>query len=153
MESNGEIDMEDEVTKFCVSCVTIMAISNALADFVSAWNCLRIPGRNGGIPNMLARATNQVTQLHPTNFPSTDTVVQLYERGSTNRLTRESNFGRDPLYGYSELQRLRQRDLFIQFPNMDMAFQGTLHGYPQLFKDAIGLFITLTRNYSSLVHV
>ncbi len=56
MESNGEIDMEDEVTKVSVSNVTIF--SNALADFVSAWNFHRIPGRRGGIPNILPRATS-----------------------------------------------------------------------------------------------
>ncbi len=118
MESNGEINMEDEITKFCVSYVTIMVISNALADFVSAWNSHRIPGRNGGIPSMLARTTNQVTQLNPTHIPSTDTVIQLFERGSSNRLTRESTFGRDPLHGHPQLRSLRQRDFFNQFPNV-----------------------------------
>ena len=67
MESNGDIDMGNEVTshKQCVSCVSIMVISESVGNFISAWNLHRIPGRNGEIPNVLARSASEATQLNP----------------------------------------------------------------------------------------
>ena len=57
MEGDEEIDMTDELTKFCVSWVTINVVSPAVKNFVS-WNFHRIPGRSGGIPNVLARISH-----------------------------------------------------------------------------------------------
>ncbi len=133
--------MEDEVTKVSVSRVTIMVILNALADFVSTWNSHRIPGRRGGIPNLLARATSRVMYLSPGQIPSTTTAVLRHEQGSGNRLTRVSSFGRDPLSGHTGLEHLRYRDFRNQFPNVERIYQDILRGNPQLFKDAIQFFL------------
>ena len=57
--------MGNEVTKFCVSYVSIMVISESVANFISAWNSHRIPGRNGGISIVIARNASEATQLNP----------------------------------------------------------------------------------------
>ena len=151
MESNGEIDMGNEVTKFCVSCVSIMVISEPICNFISAWNSHRIPGPNGGIPNVLARSTNRVTCLNPANIPSTVDVVASHEQRSGNTLARTSCFGRDPLCGHDHLQQLRDRDFSSQYPDMQLLFQGLLHGNPHLFRSAIVYHIQLTHNFSCLL--
>ena len=45
MENAGDIDMTDDIVKFCVSWVTIKTLMPAVETFVSAWNCHCIPGR------------------------------------------------------------------------------------------------------------
>ena len=54
MEGNDEMNMMDEVDKFCVSWTTINVIGPAVINFISAWNSHRIPGIRGGTPNILA---------------------------------------------------------------------------------------------------
>ena len=151
MESNGDIDMGNEVTKFCVSCVSIMVISESVANFISAWNSHRIPGRNGGIPNVLARSASEATQLNPIDVPSTNEAVASHEESSGNRLTRVSCFGRDPLSEHPNLQKLRDRDFNCQYPDMQLIFQNIVHGNAHLFKSAIAYHIQLTHNFSSLL--
>ena len=79
-----------------VSCASIMVISELVANFISAWNSHRISGRNGGIPNVLARGASEATQLNPIDVPLTNEAVASYKESSGNRLTRVSWFGRDP---------------------------------------------------------
>ena len=45
MENEGAIDMEDEVTKYCVSWVTRQVVEVGLRYAVNSWNCHPIPGR------------------------------------------------------------------------------------------------------------
>ena len=44
MENNGIIDVEDDVTKFCVSWVTRQAVEVGLGYAVNSWNSHPIPG-------------------------------------------------------------------------------------------------------------
>ena len=131
MENNGEIDMNCEVTKFCVSFVSIMVVSEPTSQFISAWNMHRVPRRNGGIPNVLA--------------------IAFHEQQTGNRLTRVSRFGTDHLYENESLQRLRDQDFTNQYPNMQLIFTELLHRSPQLFKSAIAHHIQLTFSFSSLL--
>ena len=89
--------------------------------FISAWNCHRIPGPKGGIPNTLALQNNRVTRLVTSSVPSTLQLIQLHEQGG-NRLCRDATYGFDPLNGHPQLQELRERDLFILFPDLTVLF-------------------------------
>ena len=100
MENSEDIDMGDEVTKFCVSWVTIHVMQNPISNFIQSWNNHRIPGRRGGIPCNLASQDNRVTSLSVISVPSTADIVQLHEQNG-NQLRRESTFGSDPLHGYT----------------------------------------------------
>ena len=150
MENNEELNMGDEVTKFCVSWVTIRVMHDAIHTFISAWNCHRIPGPEGGIPNTLALQNNRVTRLVTSSVPSTLQLIQLHEQGG-NRLCRDATYGFDPLNGHPQLQELRERDLFILFPDLTVLFQDVLHNDAQLFKSCIYHFIFLTNNFALLI--
>ena len=45
MENDGVIDMEDEVTKFCVSWVAKKVVEVGLSYVVNSWNSHPIPGK------------------------------------------------------------------------------------------------------------
>lgn len=150
MESSGEIDMSQDVTKFCVSWTTINTVQITVQNFIHAWNNHRIPGRRGGVPNALAAATSLTTPLSLAMIPSTSQALQLHTAlGGT--VTPEHVFGRDPLQGYVSLQALRERDFRQRYPDMHVLFVGVLHGNPSLFKQALLYFIMLTNHFSSLI--
>lgn len=149
MENDEEIDMGDEVTKFCVSWVTIRVMDNAIQTFIQSWNHHRIPGPEGGIPNVLASQNNQVTQLHSTLIPSTADIMQIHEQ-SGNILQRDASYGQDPLNGYPHLQELRERDFVAAFPDFGDIFTNILHHDASMFKTAIHQFIVLTENFATL---
>ena len=79
MENREEVNMADEVCKFCVSWVTISVMANAVHNFIDAWNSHSIPGPNGGIANVLAAQTNAVVRLMPRYVPTTPEILQLHE--------------------------------------------------------------------------
>ena len=99
---------------------------------------------------MLARSTNRVTRVRPTDVPSMLETVASCER-SGSRLTRVSSFGRDPLYGHENFQRLRDRDFRVRYPDMQMIFQEVLHRSSHMFRCAIAYHIELTGSFSSLL--
>ena len=150
MESNGEIDMSQDVTKFCVSWTSINTIQIAIQNFILAWNHHRIPGRRGGVPNVLAAATSHTIPLSPGMILSTSQAVQLHTSlGGT--VSPEHVFGQDPLQGHASLQALRERDFRRRYPNMHVLFVGILHGNPSQFKQALLYFIMLTERFSGLI--
>lgn len=51
MENNGIIDMEDDVTKSCISWVTRQVVEVGLGYAVNSWNSHPIPGNSA--PNLL----------------------------------------------------------------------------------------------------
>lgn len=63
MESNEELNMADEVSKFRVSWVTIHVMNNAIQSIIRARNCNCIPGPIGGMPNIIATRNNRVSHL------------------------------------------------------------------------------------------
>ena len=46
MENDGVIDIEDEVTKFCVSWVARKVVQEGLRYVVNSWNSHPIPGKD-----------------------------------------------------------------------------------------------------------
>ena len=103
--------MGDDVTRFCVSWVTMWVIREAIQQFLLAWNCHRIPGPNGGVHSILAN-NSATTSLLPNSIPSTAEMIRIHERDGA-RLTRETAFGRDPLRNNPNLQILRERDFSL----------------------------------------
>ena len=145
MESAGEIT--DDLTRFCVSWTTIHAIEPA---FIATWNDYCLPGCSGGIPNILARMTNQTTRLNPSIIPTTSDAITLHEELG-GQLTRESQFGRDPMASHPQLSCLRQRDFYSRHPTMKDIMESVLHGNVSVFKQATRDFIQLSISYSQLV--
>ena len=125
MENNEERCKGDETTKFCVSWVAIWAMQGAVKDFVQAWNCHRIPGCEGGIPNVLAAENCHTTLLPPGNIPPTPRLIELHEENGAH-LLRDATYGHDPLSSTQQLKVLRQRDFHLVFPNPCLVFKESL---------------------------
>lgn len=150
MENEEVIDMRNETHKFCVSWVTIHVIESAIAAFVRAWNSHTIPCQAGGVPNMLAEMTRQITALNPLQVPSVQEAVALHET-THGCLTRESTYGVDPIDEFPHLRALRERDFSLAFPSMDAIFSDVLHGDGIMFRDAVLVFISLSVRFSELL--
>ena len=121
MEAEEIIDMQNSLHKFSVSWVTIHLLASPVAAFISAWNSHTIPGRNGGIPDMLPTRSCCISPLPLplplSHVPSVHEAVNLHE-STIGRLTRESTYGVDPLELHPELQQLRERDFLNAFPDV-----------------------------------
>jgi hypothetical protein len=150
MESDGYLDMNNDVIKFSVSWVTIKLVDMPVQRFIQAWNCHTIPGNRGGVPNILARTTSRVACVQPSQIPTVYEAVRNHESGGGN-LTREAGFGRDPIADYPGLQSLRERDFTLVFPSMDAVFEDILHSHGDLFKQAVLHFISLNSRYATLI--
>ena len=137
------------VIKFCVSWITIHVMQDAIKTFIQSWNNHRIPGREGGIPNVMAFHNNEVTVLNPTFIPSTSEVIRINENDG-RQLCRNYSYGRDPLCGRTQLQELRERDFFALFPDFRVVFEDVLHNDGHLFRRCILQFIQLTENFAAL---
>lgn len=151
MEGDGDIDMDDLTTKFCVSWSTIKVAIPAINRYVAAWNCHCIQGRNRGIPNVLAQQRCCTVDLDPTSIPSVDEAVANDEANQVSPLSRNYFYGCDPLHNYPQLQVLREREFMNNFPDMDVIFENILHNSGHLFKDMIHACIDLTQRFATLV--
>ncbi len=140
----------EEIDKFCVSWVAINVTYPAVTRFVSSWNSHRIPGRSGGIPNVLARVSDQTPHLLPATVPSVDYATTLH-RNAGGTLSVERSFGFNPIAMYPGLQMLRERDFRIAYPSMDAIFEDILHAHGSLFKQAVHSFVDLSHRYATFI--
>ena len=154
LENGEEIDMADEVSKFCVSWVTISVMSSAVHTFIEAWNSHCIPGPSGRVPNVLAAQTNRVVHLSSSSIPLSHEILQIREvaRGSRSYIHPEASSGRDPIQNHVQLSQLRKRDFSEVFPDMTIVFQDILHGNGLLFYSAMKLFFHLTKQLAMLLY-
>ena len=120
-----------------------------IEDFVQAWNCHRIPGTRGGVPNNLAR-NSSVTHLPHNIDLSTSYMLQQHESHGSH-LRRVSSFGTDPLRNHPRLQELRERDFALSWPDMNVVFQDVLHNHAEMFKNCISHFLILTNRFAVLL--
>lgn len=149
MGSWEEVNMGDEVTKFCISHVTMRVMESALKNLVRAWNMHHIPGPQEGIPNALAMERN-VTRVLRSDVLSTSHMIALHEQNG-NHLCRDGAYGHDPLFGHPHLQSLHERDYTTIFSDAGVVFQNIMHNDAQLFKRCVHNFIHLTNCFARLV--
>ena len=142
--------MRNDLHKLSVSWVTIHVVASPAATFVSAWNSHTIPGRNGGVPYILAARTRQISPIPQSQVPSVSEAVTLHE-ATGGRLTRESTYGVDPLNMHPQLKALRERDFSAAFPSMEVVFSDVVHNNGMMLEQAIMMFISLSLCFSELV--
>ena len=150
MEGAQEIDMSNNVVKFCVSWTTMKVITPALIRFVGSWNNHRIPGSSGGIPNDLASRRNAITPPGQLSVPTTSEAVHLFTSAG-GHLTPESSFGEDPIGAFQHLKELRTRDFSCRYPSMEAILENVLHSDGLMFRQSIKYFIELTHRFSAIV--
>ena len=130
--------------------MTIKVAQPAIVNFIQSWNSHHIPGRVGGIPNYLRRNDHLLARIPSHAVTSTEHAVMQFEQNS-GQLTRERNFGTDPLSGYGCLQMLRERDFRCRYPSCSEVFENVLHGDQRMFVNAVLLFTHITKMFCDLV--
>ena len=98
MDDQGEINMDNDTEKFCVSYVLRNVCSVGLKRMISAWNNHSIPHK--GIPNALQASRSATHVLNPADIP---TISSYRQQGGSLM-----EFGNDPLASNAFLCQRRQ---------------------------------------------
>lgn len=136
MQANGELDLNEEWIKFCVSWVVLEVCRNPIIQFVNLWNFHCISGRTGGVPNELA-LNSCIARLPVNTVPGTLSAVLSFGVHGHHNLTAPHTFGNDPLQLYPRMQDLRQQQFSTQYPDTSILFQSVLHSRGQMFKQSL----------------
>ena len=101
-----------------------------------------------GVPNVLSRDFNCAKAIHPSLVPSLDEAVDLYQSAG-GHLTPSTSFGYDPLAGYEDLQRARQRAMEEMLPCPEELFSYVVNGITLPFAQSIQFMIDESANLLS----
>ncbi|XP_056281086.1 uncharacterized protein LOC130200657 [Pseudoliparis swirei] len=135
-----ELDMEDQMTRFCVSSLTCQLAQIGVNRTVQAWNAHRIPGR--GIPNYLAR-DGCPNKLSTDLLPNASVAADWYDQ-EVGSLTRVSDFGTNP-FPSSQDQEAAVRGFALQCPDTSVLLDNAVNNLPQPFRHGLKGLIDISR--------
>ncbi|XP_056265526.1 uncharacterized protein LOC130190237 isoform X2 [Pseudoliparis swirei] len=135
-----ELDMEDQMTRFCVSSLTCQLAQIGVNRTVQAWNAHRIPGR--GIPNYLAR-DGCPNKLSTDLLPNASVAADWYDQ-EVGSLTRVSDFGTNPFPSLQD-QEAAVREFALQCPDTSVLLDNAVNNLPQPFKHGLKGLIDISR--------
>ena len=136
-------NLADPVFKYCVSWVMLYVTKDAVDHFITSWNHHRVPGPSGCIPIENMKATKRTAVIADFLIPSTPEAVLMYEENG-GRLSREGEFGRDPLVTRSDLYESRTLLFSLNAPPPKVTFSEVVHGNNRLLLESIQLFFNIT---------
>ncbi|XP_039890167.1 uncharacterized protein LOC120735054 [Simochromis diagramma] len=136
-----EIDMEDNLVRYCVSNLTCQLCNIGLASVVESWNAHRIPGK--GIPNHFAEHGCK-RRISPELLPNALEAADLYRQHLGSALKEHSTFGVDPFT--TEQDKLRTESHFAEkYPDISHLFFRAVNGDFMPYKEALLSLINITQ--------
>lgn len=142
MENENLIDMDDEVTKFCISSVTRKVVQVGIRYAVSSWNSHPIPGK--GIPLQMSCTNSRAVRVNVNQVPTAEQAVQMYQ----GNLNLAPSFGVDPLEQEPAKKEARERQFIKYFSSYESMFHGIVNENPTLFRNALLYYLRLTLHLS-----
>ncbi|XP_057208892.1 uncharacterized protein LOC130565818 isoform X2 [Triplophysa rosa] len=138
------IDMDCNLTRYCVSNLICQLCHLGISRVVEAWNNHRIPGK--GIPNQLAQG-GSAKNISAALLPNGTEAADLYMDTLGSSLTRVSSFGMDPFT--SEHEKATVEQLFSEkWPDIAVLLNNAVNKNFLPFKEALITLVTLTQRYS-----
>lgn len=135
------LDMEDGLTRYCVSNLTCEISQIGVQRFVQAWNSHNILGK--GIPNLLARDGCKA-RISEQLLPRASEAAELYRQEMGNSLTTPSAFGIDPFQ--SEEDKIRAETEFNSlYFDLGNVFNYTVNEHYRYYQDCVTDLINITR--------
>ena len=111
--------------------------------FITSWNHHRVPVPSGCIPIENMKAARRTTVIADLLIPSTPEAVLMYEQNG-GRLSREGEFGRDPLVTWSDLNESKTALFSLNAPLPKVTFFEVVHSNNRLLLESIQLFFNIT---------
>ena len=141
------IDMDDPVTKYCVSVVTRNVARYGLENLVSSWNSHTISGV--GIPNVLFTDTWQRFPV-PANILPTAQEAAMDYCNHGGRLANFGTFGEDPLAGNIRVSHQRSALFNNDYPDLSLLMSHVGMKYYSTFQNAVLRYIEITNQLAAI---
>ncbi|KAA0717606.1 hypothetical protein E1301_Tti016786 [Triplophysa tibetana] len=135
------LDMEDGLTRYCVSNLTCQISQTGVQRFLQEWNCHNILGK--GIPNLLARDGCKV-RISEQLLPGASEAADLHRQEMGHSLTSPSTFGIDPFQ--SEEDKFRAETEFSSlYCDLGNVLNYTVNEHYRPYQDCLSELINITR--------
>ncbi|XP_051793642.1 uncharacterized protein LOC127537676 isoform X2 [Acanthochromis polyacanthus] len=138
-----ELDMEDNVTRYCVSTLTCQVAELGLGRMVQSWNAHRIQGK--GFPNQLALG-GCPKKLPADCLPEAAEAAQAYRQEVGSSLTQVSLFGRNP-FSTAEQQTAAENEFAQQYLDISVLYDNAVNNNPTSYQSGIKDLINIVKRY------